>query len=95
MSEIARKEATQASRSCWRLSSGRAGDPQTWVSTDKLLFKKQVISVASVVESALGLVRPALEVRNHPVRLKMSVAKQLLEIDPVRVSQFLTNLPTM
>ena len=75
----------------------RAGAPaiQTWVRTEKLLFKKQVISVVSVVESALGLVRPALEAKSHPLRLEMSVTTQLLESDPVRVSQFLTNLPTV
>ena len=95
MSEIARKEVMQASRSCWRLSSGRAGGPQTWVRTDKLLFKKLVISVASVVESALGLVRPALEVRNHPLRVEISVAEVHLEIVPVRVARVLTAYPTM
>ncbi len=75
------------------LSSGRAGDPD--VGQNRLLFKKQVISVVSVVESALGLVRPALEAKSHPLRLEMSVTTQLLESDPVRVSQFLTNLPTV
>ena len=75
------------------LSSGRAGDPD--VGQNRLLFKKQVISEVSVVESAWRLVRPALEAKSHPLRLEMSVAKRLLESDPVRVSQFLMNLPAI
>ena len=64
------------------------------ISTGKLLLKKKVISVASVVESALEPVRPALEVKQHDLRIEMNAGDALLNADPVRISQVITNLLT-
>ena len=64
------------------------------ISTGKLQLKKKVVSMASVVESALETVRPALETRRHPLRVESSGAELLLAVDPVRISQVLTNLLT-
>ena len=64
------------------------------ISTGKLLLKKNVVSVASLVESALEPVRPALETKEHSLRIEMNGGEALLEVDPVRVSQVLTNLLT-
>ena len=62
------------------------------ISTGKLLLKKKVVSVASLVESALEPVRPALETKNHALRIEMDGGELLLDVDPIRVSQVLTNL---
>ena len=64
------------------------------ISTGKLLLKKRVVSVASVVESALEPVRPALETKKHALRIEMDGGEVLLDVDPIRVSQVLTNLLT-
>jgi PAS domain S-box-containing protein len=64
------------------------------ISTGKLHLKKQVVRVASVIESALEPVRPALETREHDLRIEMNGAEALLEADPVRLSQVITNLLT-
>jgi PAS domain S-box-containing protein len=64
------------------------------ISTGKLQLKKKVVSVASVIESALEPVRPALETREHELRVEMSGAEALLQADPVRLPQVLTNLLT-
>ena len=64
------------------------------ISTGKLNLKKKAISVAALVESALEPVRPALEARKHGLRVEMTGPEGLLEVDPVRISQVLTNLLT-
>ena len=64
------------------------------ISTGKLLLKKKTVSVASLVESALEPVRPALETKKHALRIEMDGGEVLLDVDPIRVSQVLTNLLT-
>jgi PAS domain S-box-containing protein len=64
------------------------------ISTGKLLLKKRVVSVASLVESALEPVRPALETKKRALRIEMDGGEVLLDVDPIRVSQVLTNLLT-
>ena len=64
------------------------------ISTGKLLLKKKVVSIASLVESALEPVRAALETKEHTLRVEMNGGDALLDVDPVRVSQVLTNLLT-
>ena len=64
------------------------------ISTGKLLLKKKAVSVASLVESALEPVRAALEAKEHTLRVEMNGGEVLLEVDPIRVAQVLTNLLT-
>jgi PAS domain S-box-containing protein len=62
------------------------------ITTGKLQLKKKSVSVASLVESALEPIRPALESKGHALRVEMDGGEVLLEVDPVRISQVLTNL---
>ena len=64
------------------------------ISTGKLQLKKKTISVASLVESALEPTRPALEAKGHTLRVEMEGGEALLQVDPVRISEVLTNLLT-
>ena len=64
------------------------------ITTGKLRLKKKSVSVASLVESALEPIRPALEAKGHALRVEMDGGEVLLEVDPVRISQVLTNLLT-
>ncbi len=64
------------------------------ITTGKLQLKKKSVSVASLVESALEPIRPALETKGHALRVEMDGGEVLLDVDPVRISQVLTNLLT-
>ena len=64
------------------------------ITTGKLQLKKKSVSVASLVESSLEPIRPALETKGHALRVEMDGGEVLLEVDPVRISQVLTNLLT-
>ena len=64
------------------------------ITTGKLQLKKKSVSVASLVESALEPIRPALETKGHALRVEMDGGEVLVEVDPVRMSQVLTNLLT-
>jgi PAS domain S-box-containing protein len=62
------------------------------ITTGKLHLKRRAISVAVVVESALEPIRPALEAKEHALQVDMQGAEVLMEVDPVRLSQVITNL---
>ena len=64
------------------------------ITTGKLQLKKRTVSVASLVETSLEPVRPALQTKEHTFRVEMDGGESLLNVDPVRVSQVLTNLLT-
>ena len=49
---------------------------------------------ASIVESALEPVRPALETKRHAFRVELNGGEVPLDVDPIRMAQVLTNLLT-
>jgi len=64
----------------------------TRITTGKMHLKKKVISVAGVVESALEPVSAALDTKEHALRVDNGGADILIEADPIRLSQVITNL---
>ncbi len=62
------------------------------ITTGKLQLRKATVSVASLVESALEPIRPGLERKGQGLRVEMDGGEALIEADPVRMSQVLTNL---
>ncbi|MEO8122504.1 MAG: ATP-binding protein [Burkholderiales bacterium] len=62
------------------------------ISTGKLQLKKKTVSVASLVDAAVEPVRETLESRGYRLQVTMQSGELLLEADPVRLAQVLTNL---
>lgn len=62
------------------------------ITTGKMHLKKKVISVAELVESALEPVIAALETKQHALRVDSGGVDTSIEVDPVRLSQVITNL---
>ena len=66
----------------------------TRITMGRLELKKKTVSVASLVEASLEPIRPALERKEHSLRVEMDGGEALLDVDPIRISQVLTNLLT-
>ena len=64
------------------------------ITTGKLELKKRSVSLASLIEAAIEPVRAALEVKEQSLRVEMDGGEAMLEVDPIRMSQVLTNLLT-
>ena len=64
------------------------------ISTGKILLRRKSVSAASLVEAALEPVRHALESKQHTLRIEMQGGEVLVNVDPIRISQVLTNLLT-
>ena len=62
------------------------------ISHGKVGLRPERISLASVVESALEAVRPLLHSRQHVLDVVLPEESVLLQGDPVRLAQILTNL---
>lgn len=66
----------------------------TRISTGKLQLKKKSVSVESLLESAVESVREALESHGHQFQMTVNGGDVMLEADPIRLAQVLTNLLT-
>ncbi len=64
------------------------------ISTGKLHLKKKVVRVDSLVDAALEPVLPTLDSRGYKLHVTTSGGECLIEADPVRLAQVLTNLLT-
>ncbi|MFN7987344.1 MAG: response regulator [Thermoanaerobaculia bacterium] len=62
------------------------------VSHGKVGLKRERVSLASVVESALEAARPLLLKRNHALEVVLPEAPVFVNGDPIRLTQILTNL---
>jgi CheY-like chemotaxis protein len=59
-----------------------------------LELRKQSTSLASVIESALETARPAIDAKRHRLAIELPSEPVALEVDPLRLSQVLSNLLT-
>ncbi len=64
------------------------------ITQGKLELKKQPITLNSVVESAVEAARPLLDRKSHQFTVALPAEPIMLEADPLRLSQVLSNLLT-
>jgi two-component system CheB/CheR fusion protein len=62
------------------------------ITRDDLLLKKQYVNVQVLMEDAVEAVRPAIDSRHHALRIQYPEVPVWLEVDPVRITQVITNL---
>ena len=62
------------------------------VSSGKLLLRKQRVELAAVVAAALETSRPALDAARHRLVMRTPAAQAVVEADPARLAQVLSNL---
>ena len=56
------------------------------------LLKKEYVDLQGLLDGAVEAARPAIEAKEHTLRLEPPASQIYLEVDPVRITQVLTNL---
>ena len=64
------------------------------ITRGSFLLKKEYVDVRVMIDDAVEAVRGALEAKRHTLRVNPPAAQILLEVDPVRITQVITNLLT-
>ncbi|HEY6642691.1 HAMP domain-containing sensor histidine kinase [Povalibacter sp.] len=62
------------------------------VATGKMVVRKEIIELASIVEAAVDSCRPAIDASRHTLLVQLPARAVSLEADPVRLAQVLVNL---
>jgi two-component system CheB/CheR fusion protein len=62
------------------------------ITRDDLLLKKQYVNLQVLIEDAVEAVRPAVDIKHHALRVDYPAIPVWLEVDPVRITQVITNL---
>ena len=62
------------------------------VTRGRLTLQRQRVSLASVIESAIEVARPALDARRHELAMTLPPRDAWLQADPLRLSQVIANL---
>jgi PAS domain S-box-containing protein len=62
------------------------------VSSGKLLLRKERVTLAAVVAAALETSRPAIDAAGHELVVRAPAAQAMLDADPTRLAQVLSNL---
>ncbi len=62
------------------------------VASRRVALRKEAVSIPDVIEAALEVTRPTLEARRHTLSLRLPDQEVLVEGDPVRLAQILSNL---
>jgi CheY-like chemotaxis protein len=58
------------------------------------LLKKEYVDVKTIMADAVEAVQPAIDAKRHTLRVEYPAAPLMLEVDPVRLTQVLSNLLT-
>ncbi|HEX3951840.1 MAG TPA: CheR family methyltransferase [Steroidobacteraceae bacterium] len=58
------------------------------------LLKKEYSDIRVLIDEAVEAVQPAVDAKHHTLRLEALTEPQLLEVDPVRITQVITNVLT-
>jgi two-component system, chemotaxis family, CheB/CheR fusion protein len=58
------------------------------------LLKKEYVDVRVLIDEAIEVVQPAIDAKHHTLRVQPPPEPMLLEVDPVRITQVITNLLT-
>jgi len=64
------------------------------ITRGSFFLKKEYVDVRVMIDDAVEAVRGALEAKRHTLRVNPPQAQILLEVDPVRITQVITNLLT-
>jgi two-component system CheB/CheR fusion protein len=64
------------------------------ITRGSFLLKKEYVDLRVMIDDAVEAVRGAIEAKQHTLRVNPPAAQILLEVDPVRVTQVITNLLT-
>jgi signal transduction histidine kinase/CheY-like chemotaxis protein len=62
------------------------------ITRQRLVLKKEIVSLASVVSTAIETVRPLIDSKQHSLQVSLPAEPLELEADPLRLSQALSNL---
>lgn len=62
------------------------------IASSRIVLRKEAVALADVVEAALEATRPALDARRHTLGVRLPAESVLVEGDPVRLAQVLSNL---
>jgi PAS domain S-box-containing protein len=62
------------------------------VSSGKLLLRKERVTLATVIAAALETSRPALDAAGHKLVMRTPAAQAMVDADPTRLAQVLSNL---
>jgi signal transduction histidine kinase len=64
------------------------------ITRGSFLLKKEYVDLRVMIDDAVEAVRGAIEAKQHTLRVNPPAAQILLEVDPVRITQVITNLLT-
>ncbi len=64
------------------------------IAGNKLELKREPASVAELIERAVETVRPIIDERSHEIRIETSGGERKAWLDPVRITQVISNLLT-
>jgi two-component system CheB/CheR fusion protein len=64
------------------------------ITRGSFLLKKQIVDLDTLIDSAVEAVQPVIDARGHTLRIERPTEPLLLEVDPNRISQVLSNLLT-
>jgi two-component system, sensor histidine kinase len=64
------------------------------ITRGRLQLKLETVSLESIVDAAVEIVRPLLDARHHHLKIELPATPVLLTVDPLRISQSLANLLT-
>jgi len=64
------------------------------ITRGSFVLKRARIDVKSLLEAAVESVQPAIDARRHTLRVEIPPVQTMLEADPVRLTQVVTNLLT-
>lgn len=64
------------------------------ITRGKLTLKTQAVDLASVIDSAIETARPMLDSRRHHLQVDLPAQPLMLDADPLRLAQVLSNLLT-
>ena len=62
------------------------------ITRGSFLLKKEYVDIKGLMEAAVEAVQPALDARQHTLRVEWPPARTVLEVDPLRLTQVLSNL---
>lgn len=64
------------------------------ITRGSFLLKKEVIDVKSLIEAAVEAVQPSMDAKRHTLRVEIPEVPVLVNADPVRLTQVISNLLT-
>jgi CheY-like chemotaxis protein/two-component sensor histidine kinase len=64
------------------------------ITRGSFLLKKEYIDIEAVMEAAIEAAQPSIDARQHTLRVERPAAPIVLEVDPVRLTQVISNLLT-